>query len=377
MANAVAEQVPSSTLALERRPKTWAEVEGQEIPVTVLVNSLHAEDIKPGYLFTGTTGTGKTSAALLLSKRLLCENPNEKTQDPCDACRVCDQFSRGITHDLKYVDGAADRSVAFVREALKPFLQSQPFGGRRRIVIIDECHLYGKDAIASFLTMLERMPTESKRSIVIFCTTDGDAIDPAIRNRCLTLHFSNIAPSKIASVMTRFFPSADPKVLELLAEESGGSFRTMWAYMEAWQHLGKPLTEDLVMQLVGGVTDRERQALWYDISNRNVEGIARRWKKWIESGARAKVVGSHLLKDLIEYAAHNPSVTTWQKPLAILSGAQLTSPDSALLPALYTLIGLPLVSQSAEKMAGTREMAAQNSGGPADEAAKRLLFLGA
>ncbi len=384
MATAVQEQVASSTLALERRPRVWSELIGQDIPRTILVNSLAAEDIKPGYLFTGTTGTGKTSAALLLARRLLCENPDLKTQDPCNQCKICDQISRGVTHDLKYVDGAADRSVAFVRETLKPFLQTNPLGGRRRIVIIDECHLYGKDAIASFLTMLERMPTEAKRSIVIFCTTDGDAIDTAIKNRCMPLHFSNIPATQMAMTMKRFFPSADINVLELLAEETGGSFRTMWAYMEAWQHIGKPLTADLVMQLIGGVPDHERFGMWQDIASRNTDGIAKRWKRWLEGGARAKVVGSHLLKDLMSYAAASPGSSDWQKPLVILSGAQVTSPDSALLPALYTLIGLPLVSQSA-KVPGPEKRQPVSHGQetspaqekPTDKLARRLLFLGA
>src|ERR1017187_9715873 len=107
------EKVKTSTLALDNRPQTWADLVGQPIPVTVLVNSLALGDVKPGYVFTGTTGCGKSSAAYLIAKRLNCENPNLVTQDPCNTCHSCITVDRGTNTDVKFVDGATDRSIDF------------------------------------------------------------------------------------------------------------------------------------------------------------------------------------------------------------------------------------------------------------------------
>lgn len=330
----------TATLALDYRPKKWSDLVGQPIPVTVLVNSLSLGEIKPGYIFDGTTGCGKSSAAYLFAKRLNCENPNLNTQDPCGQCHSCNTIDRGTNADVKFVDGAADRSIAFVRDTLKPFLMTVP-KGKYKVAIIDEAHLYKSDAISAFLTLLENMPKHSGRSVVILTTTEGEAIDTAVMNRCVNLHFSPI-PTELLATKMADYTSQDPAVLALLAEACGNSFRAMWSYIEVWELMGQPLTPELVMNMIGGVTDKERQELWADIAERKVETIAKRWKKWQEKGARISVVGSLLIKDLVRWAAANPDSTDWHKPLAILSGAQQVGAESAWLQSLYLLVGLPL-----------------------------------
>src|ERR1035437_3069158 len=333
-------QAKTSTLALENRPKTWGELVGQPIPVTVLVNSLALGDIKPGYVFTGTTGTGKTSAAILLAKRLNCEAPNLVTQDPCNVCHSCLTVDRGTNFDVKFVDGAADRSIEFVRSTLKPFLTTAP-RGKCRVVIVDEAHQYGKDAISAFLTLLENMPRFAGKSVVIMTTTEGDKMASAILNRCMNLHFSAIPNDMLADKMA-VYTGEDRAALALLAQESGNSFRTMWSYIEVWQHLGEPLTNDVVMKLIGGVGESERKAMWSDLSNKKVDRIGDRWRKWLQTGARPEVIGALLIRDLISWAAAVPATMDWHKPLVMLSGAEQVGSDNAWLQALYLMVGLPL-----------------------------------
>ena len=64
-----------SYLALARkwRPKTFADVSGQDHIVRALTNALERERVHHAYLFAGTRGVGKTTVARILAKALNCE----------------------------------------------------------------------------------------------------------------------------------------------------------------------------------------------------------------------------------------------------------------------------------------------------------------
>jgi len=361
----------TSTLALESRPLKWVSLVGQDIPQKVLSNSILTNDIKPGYLFKGASGCGKTSAALLFAKRLTCTEPDGA--DPCNQCGSCRSIDNNLSHDVKYVDGAADRSVAFVRDVLRPFLTTTPIGGKHRIAIIDEAHLYKQDSISAFLTLLEQLPKMAPKSVVILCTTEGDQIPVAIQNRCLSMNFAPISQEKLVEV-THNLTGEDKEALKELAAVSCGSFRTMWSFIEVWEHLGEPLTEEVVMKLIGGVTQDERNKMWSLIQNKRLDQLPVIWQSWLKRGANPNVIGAHLLKDLLYFAANEPNAANWSTAIASLSAVQVSGTESAWLPALYTLCGLPLSCKKAKEAAPEEEQPAPTLQG---KVTTRLAFFGA
>ena len=60
-------------LARKYRPRTFAEVVGQEHVVRALVHALDNDRVHHAYLFTGTRGVGKTTIARILAKSLNCD----------------------------------------------------------------------------------------------------------------------------------------------------------------------------------------------------------------------------------------------------------------------------------------------------------------
>ena len=76
-------------IALYRRyrPKSFSEVVGQNNIITILTNQISTEKITHAYLFCGTRGTGKTSAAKIFAKAVNCEN--HKNGEPCHICNTC------------------------------------------------------------------------------------------------------------------------------------------------------------------------------------------------------------------------------------------------------------------------------------------------
>ena len=68
-----------SYVALYRkfRPQTFDQIKGQEHVVQALRNQILQDRIGHAYLFTGTRGTGKTSAAKIFAKAVNCLHPTE------------------------------------------------------------------------------------------------------------------------------------------------------------------------------------------------------------------------------------------------------------------------------------------------------------
>jgi DNA polymerase-3 subunit gamma/tau len=237
---------------------------------------------------------------------------------------------------MRYVDGANDRSVEFVRNEILPYIRSTPVGADYKIMIIDEIHNYKKDAMGPFLVLLEKMPA---RSIIIFCTTEGDKIPPEIKNRCFSLRFNSLDPEIVGKRIARIFNENDHRPFTLLAKEANGSFRQAWAFVDVWQNTGVKLDVDNVYRIVGAVPKTERAKLWFALSTNDIRTVQTLWKTWIGHGAVPTKVGTHLIEDLMDIAASRPTDGFWMKPLAVLSGARLINSYDAWLPAIVSIAG--------------------------------------
>ena len=65
--------MPTQVLARKWRPRSFAELTGQDHVVRALTNALEQKRLHHAYLFTGTRGIGKTTIARILAKALNCQ----------------------------------------------------------------------------------------------------------------------------------------------------------------------------------------------------------------------------------------------------------------------------------------------------------------
>ena len=184
----------SSTTVLARkwRPKTFAQLAGQEHVVRALSNALAQNRLHHAYLFTGTRGVGKTTIARIFAKSLNCLTGITAT--PCGICSACTEIDSGRFIDLVELDAASNTGIDNMREVLDN-AQYMPTSARFKVYIIDEVHMLSKQAFNSMLKTLEEPPGHVK---FILATTDPQKIPVTVLSRCLQFNLKQLPPALIA-----------------------------------------------------------------------------------------------------------------------------------------------------------------------------------
>jgi len=216
-----------SNLVLYRkyRPKTFAEITGQEHVVKTLTNALLSDTVSHAYLFSGPRGSGKTSIARLLAKSINCEERKEKESEPCNKCSSCVEINELRAIDLIEIDAASHTGVDDIRE-LREGIKFTPAKSKYKVFIIDECHQLSRGAANALLKILEEPPAHA---IFILATTEAHKMIPTIASRCQRFDFRRLTLPEIISRLEMLAKkekaSIEKPALELIALNSGGAIR--------------------------------------------------------------------------------------------------------------------------------------------------------
>jgi DNA polymerase-3 subunit gamma/tau len=214
---------PALALARKWRPRSFADLKGQEHVVRALSNALAQGRLHHAYLFTGTRGVGKTTLARIVAKCLNCETG--VTAEPCGVCPACTQIDAGRFVDVIELDAASNTGVDNMREVLDN-AQYLPTVGRYKVYIIDEVHMLSKPAFNSMLKTLEEPPAHVK---FILATTDPQKIPVTVLSRCLQFNLKpmpvQLVASHLGEVLEKEHVEAEPAALMQLARAASGSMR--------------------------------------------------------------------------------------------------------------------------------------------------------
>ena len=181
-----------TTLATKYRPQRFADVVGQENEFAVLATLLRKNWMPPALMATGPFGTGKTTAARLFGRAVLCDERQDGEVEPCGACESCYAMDRDNHPDYLEVDAASQGAVSDVR-AMKETV-SYRTGGRKAVVVYDESHMMSTPAQNALLNILE----EGRRGVTfVFCTTEEGRMLATIRSRSLVLNMKLLRVGQI------------------------------------------------------------------------------------------------------------------------------------------------------------------------------------
>jgi DNA polymerase-3 subunit gamma/tau len=223
-------QQQQRSLYRRHRPRTFAEVVGQEPVVRTLRNAVQRGKVHHAYLFVGSRGTGKTSMAKILAACLNCEHG--PTVEPCGECDSCLSIASATSLDVIEMDAASNNSVDDIRE-LRESVAYVPVSGRRKVYILDEAHMLSTAAWNAFLKTLEEPPPNT---VFVLATTEAAKVPATVVDRCHRFDFHRPSVEQIASVVRRAAAAESieipPAAVSALARAATGSFRDALGTLE-------------------------------------------------------------------------------------------------------------------------------------------------
>jgi DNA polymerase-3 subunit gamma/tau len=218
------------SLYRRHRPRTFADVVGQEHVVRTLRNAVEQGKVHHAYLFVGSRGTGKTSMAKMLAACMNCVNG--PTTEPCGTCESCIAIADAMSLDVIEMDAASNNSVDDIRE-LRESVAYAPVSGRSKVYILDEAHMLSPQAWNAFLKTLEEPPPHT---IFVLATTEANKVLPTVVDRCHRFDFQRPSVEQIATVVSRVAAKESieipPEAIALLARHATGSFRDALGTLE-------------------------------------------------------------------------------------------------------------------------------------------------
>ncbi len=216
----------SQVLYRKYRPRTFAEIEGQEHIVRTLQGALSSGRVGHAYLFCGPRGTGKTTMARLLAKSLNCPKREEKKDaEPCNICPSCREVNEGRSLDLIEIDAASNRGIDEIRNLKDSAMVAAP-GAGYKVFIIDEVHMLTPPAFNALLKILEEPPAHV---VFVLATTEPHKVIDTILSRVQRFDFKKISADRIAEKLKQIAHaekvSVEESALAALASAASGSLR--------------------------------------------------------------------------------------------------------------------------------------------------------
>ena len=258
------------------RSQTFGDLVGQEAASRALQGAIISSRVAHAYLFSGSRGTGKTSAARLLAKALNCTRRARDSAEPCNSCQSCTEMTAGAALDLIEIDAASNRGIDEIRD-LREKVNLAPALGPFKVYIIDEAHMLTEPAFNALLKTLEEPPGHV---VFILCTTDAQKIPLTVIGRCQQFVFRRHSEEQIVGRLTHIAKTekvqVDADAMQLIARTAQGSMRDAVGLLDQLVPLAAgPISLESARSLLGIADPRLLDSLLDDVlAGRAAEALA-------------------------------------------------------------------------------------------------------
>ena len=163
------------SLAVKYRPTTLDSVVGQDVTVKILKKVIEKQQYKNAYLWSGSSGCGKTTLARCFARAI-----------------------NGSLDGLQELDAGSAGSIDQIR-AIVESANQRSLSSNYKIILIDEAHCISTAGYQVLLKCLEECP---EYTIFMFCTTEPNKIPVTIQNRMQRFNIAKINAQEIKDRLT-------------------------------------------------------------------------------------------------------------------------------------------------------------------------------
>lgn len=211
------------------RPKEFSDIKGQADIIPRIQAFVETENM-PHLLFTGPAGVGKTSLALVISKKL---------------------FGESWKDNVLELNASDERGIDVVRDKVKEFARTRAIGNVPfKIIYLDECDALTKEAQQALRRTMENYAQTCR--FILSANYSSKIIDP-IQSRCAVFRFKPLPKESIYNIIDRVMEgeklNVDEKAKNALYEVTNGDCRRLQNILQSCAALGEHITEEIVYSM--------------------------------------------------------------------------------------------------------------------------------
>lgn len=239
------------SLAVKYRPKTFDDIVSQEYIKIILLKQIEKNNISNSYLFSGPSGTGKTTLSKVFASLI-----NKGKGSPIE------------------IDAASHNSVDNIREIIED-ANLRSIDSEYKIFILDEAHAITTQGWQAFLKTLEEPP---EKTIFIFCTTNPEKIPATIQNRVMRFNLTKIPTplikDRLLDICKKENIIDNEDCCDYIAKLSNGGMRDAISYLEKVSEFSRNLKIENIVNILGSYNTKELLSLTnYIIDSNQAETI--------------------------------------------------------------------------------------------------------